>query len=296
MGKLENELLMGTNNNFPKDIKKYTHKNISLIKPSFYILNMETYFDNYHFVIPTTQPPPLKIENKQYFLKDNRVMPVNYGQTLKVNIVNPKTKSNEPEFLPTKEYIALFIDKELLQNITYNACGKTNVQFYNETHLFSKKLKDLLDFFTQEVVTIQQGRTLMMDSICVQISIQLIRDLKSNISYRIFEKEYESKSHVNIAIEFLREYYNSNINLDDLCKVTNLSPYHLIRIFKAETGKTPHSYLLDVKIEKAQEMIKTKHYSLNEIAHLCGFVRQSHFSTVFKKRTGITPLAYLKSL
>jgi len=45
----------------------------------------------------------------------------------------------------------------------------------------------------------------------------------------------------------------------------HLSPYHFIRVFKAQTGKTPNQYLLDIKIKKAREMLGQRRHSVTEV-------------------------------
>ncbi len=71
-----------------------------------------------------------------------------------------------------------------------------------------------------------------------------------------------------------------------------MSPYHFIRIFKNETGKTPYEYLVDIKIEKACSLLRRSNLSVTEICFLCGFNSSSHFSTVFKQKIGVSPSMY----
>jgi AraC-like DNA-binding protein len=293
---LENELLEGSYAGLPSPIKIYTHPNIILVKPSFYILNMECHFDNYHFPIPAFQPPTLKIGRREYTLSPYRAMAINPEQSIKNVRGDTKQTSLTTQYMSTKEYTALFVNKRFLQGIAYNVCGKAEVQFVNDNYIVTKQLKGFLESFAYEFVNMQQGRSLLLDCTSTQIAIQLLRELKSNLSSSVLEKTYQGKSHASKATEFMREYYTSDVHLDDLCKVANLSPYHFIRVFKAEIGKTPHEYLLDLRIEKAKEMIKANQYALHEIADICGFIKQSHFCTVFKKRVGVSPSTYRKEL
>ena len=92
----------------------------------------------------------------------------------------------------------------------------------------------------------------------------------------------------------MHAYYNSNIKIDDICNQINISPYHFIRMFKAKTGTTPHEYLLGIRVNKAEEMLKKGIYSIEEVARLCGYIDASHFSSYFKRVLGVTPSAYKK--
>lgn len=92
------------------------------------------------------------------------------------------------------------------------------------------------------------------------------------------------------------ENYTGNYSLQEVSRVANLSPYHFIRVFRAETGKTPYDFLLDVKIEKSKEMLKSVSKTVTDACFGCGFNNISHFTVAFKKRVGVTPSDYRKSL
>lgn len=285
MLKLDDILFKKLPDEYTSDLKIYASNNISIAKPDKFITNVESCFNNYHISIPTVTPPPTKIGSRVYEFKANRAMVLNPGQPILVT-----------EDVPTKEYIAIVVNKKFMQEIAYNACGKTDVQFILDNYVVSRRLMNSIEEFIYEATNKLSNFTLMLDSLSIQIAVQLLREIDSNITSKISKKVYSDKPHINKAIEFIEEYYNSNISIEDLCKVCNLSPYHFIRIFKQETGKTPHEYILDKKIEEAIKLIEGKQYSLNEIAQLCGFISQSHFSTVFRKRIGISPSLYRKQL
>lgn len=86
--------------------------------------------------------------------------------------------------------------------------------------------------------------------------------------------------------------YQSKITLEQLSQMVNLSPVHFQRIFTATTGKSPHKYLLDRRLQVAKELLLVSNHSLNEIALMCGFSSQSRFNIVFKQHEGITPTEY----
>lgn len=282
---LDNMVFKKLPDEYITDLKAYANNNISIAKPNKFIVKIESCFDNYHISIPTVTPPHTKIGNKIYEFKANRAMALNPGQSILVT-----------QDVHTREYTALVINKRFLQEIAYNACGKTDVQFILDSYVVSRRLTNFFEDFIYEATNMQSNYTLMLDSISIQIVIQLLREINSNILNKINRKVYSDKPHINKAIEYIKEYYNSNISIDDLCKVCNLSPYHFIRIFKLETGKTPHEFILDKKISKALRKIKDGQHSLNEVSQLCGFISQSHFSTVFKKKVGVSPLVYKRQL
>lgn len=92
---------------------------------------------------------------------------------------------------------------------------------------------------------------------------------------------------------YVRANLNREITLSNLAKTAAMSESKFARSFKASTGITPYQYALKERLEAAKGMLRHKgNMSLTEIADATGFSSQSHFSTVFKKSTNITPLKY----
>ena len=68
---------------------------------------------------------------------------------------------------------------------------------------------------------------------------------------------------------------------------------YLKKGFKALTGKTIHEYTQDLRINKAKEMLQQQGLSVSDVANTLGFSSISHFSTAFKKATGMKPCELL---
>lgn len=80
-----------------------------------------------------------------------------------------------------------------------------------------------------------------------------------------------------------------DLSLADLAGAACLSPFHFARSFKAATGKSPHRYLLDLRLSRARDMVANSHAPLADIAMTCGFCSQAHLTSAFKLHLGITP-------
>src|SRR3984957_12349443 len=95
------------------------------------------------------------------------------------------------------------------------------------------------------------------------------------------------------AIRRIREYVEAHLgesmDLATLAAVAGLSIHHFARGFKQSTGLTPHSYLTQKRVERAQEMLAHTALSLSEIAYAVGFSDQSHLARHFRQILGITP-------
>lgn len=91
---------------------------------------------------------------------------------------------------------------------------------------------------------------------------------------------------------YIRENAHTRISLSDLAGIAGMSKYYMLRMFKAETGLTPHAFLNQARAAMARAMMVDGRASLAEIALGCGFFDQSHMNRIFKKVFGITPGQY----
>ena len=176
--------------------------------------------------------------------------------------------------------------------------GKRNVDFQNVPVLLDLDLENLIEMFIFESLNKQAGHEFILEHISSLLGAKILRTLNSNLELR--EKHHShhssvSKIEINRALEYLHAKINQGFSLNNVAETTGLSKYHFIREFKKETGKTPYQYYIDLKIDKAIELIKEQRYTITDICFMCGFKDHSHFSRVFKNKTGITPSRF-KSL
>jgi AraC family transcriptional regulator len=90
--------------------------------------------------------------------------------------------------------------------------------------------------------------------------------------------------------------FSCDLSLQTLANESGYSRVHFVRMFKGATGYSPHNYLLNLKLERARELLKNPSTSLIDIALDCGFSSHSHMSRLFRKSVGVTPSAYRRSL
>ncbi len=86
-------------------------------------------------------------------------------------------------------------------------------------------------------------------------------------------------------------YMNSSpdiLTIEQLSKLFNMDKYYFIKLFKKETGVTPHKYMNNLRLEKAFTALKNG-CDVKSLAFECGFSSQSAFSNTFKKKFGISP-------
>jgi len=90
---------------------------------------------------------------------------------------------------------------------------------------------------------------------------------------------------------FIDGHYHQNIDLDNIAGEAYFSKFHFIRIFKTTYGKTPHQYLIAVRIANAKLLLQ-KGKSVNQVCYSVGFDSISSFSALFKRLSGLAPSVY----
>ncbi|MBP3627579.1 MAG: helix-turn-helix domain-containing protein [Clostridia bacterium] len=93
-------------------------------------------------------------------------------------------------------------------------------------------------------------------------------------------------------IEFLHENLDKSVNLNEISDKFSYSLSSIKRVFKEETGYSVISYLNNLRMQKARELLENTNLSVEDISVLTGFSNVCYFSTAFKKKWGISPLQY----
>ncbi len=92
--------------------------------------------------------------------------------------------------------------------------------------------------------------------------------------------------------QYIQDNLDGELRLAELSAQVHMSPYHFARLFKRSTGTPPHRFVLRRRIDRATALLATGELSICEIARVVGFQTPSHFTTVFRRITGITPSVY----
>lgn len=111
----------------------------------------------------------------------------------------------------------------------------------------------------------------------------------------VIRKEYP-ESIVTKSLEYIEKHFSRDINLDEVAKSVNVSPYYFSKLFKEETGTNFIEYLTNLRIETAKRLLKERNLSIKEICIESGYSNPNYFSRIFKKWTGITPTEFRENL
>lgn len=94
------------------------------------------------------------------------------------------------------------------------------------------------------------------------------------------------------AMIYISEHFTEEIPVSRIAAVAGMSEYHFIRVFRQETGYTPHEYIVNRRMASARYLLKYTELTVKEICFNTGFSSESVFCNAFKKQHRMTPQQY----
>lgn len=110
------------------------------------------------------------------------------------------------------------------------------------------------------------------------------------------EREKRAGHLLILAKNYIKDKYTEDISLEQVAEHVNLNPVYFSKLFKKQTGETFSDYVMNMRIEKAKQLMRNEALSLKEICFQIGYNDPNYFSRVFKKCTNEAPKEYRQKL
>lgn len=161
---------------------------------------------------------------------------------------------------------------------------------FDVTHKFHKVKSRNLDLMKTRFAALTHhwfGRLPHDDLISVGIALELL-------GYYARELAEESIASVKLRLmqevqDYIRTHYRERIRIEDLSRQIDRAPNYITQTFKAVTGMTPISYLHQVRIYAARDLILDSRMTIGEVADYLGYSDQAYFNRMFKRIMGYPP-------
>lgn len=225
------------------------------------------------------------IEGEICEVKEGDLLIINPGD--KHQALRSTTKAN-----PTTEFFVACSDIQLKN------CAPNCLPLPPDGHVIHtkgelrQKLFKICSAMEAENALCRQGRYFMLKSYLMQMLLLVIREQceppmrAEGYAFESVNKKYVVEQIVN----YFEDHYSEKISLDQIAENMYLSPFYISKIFKVETGDTPIRHLINIRLEKAKELLENGNGgSIQEVAATVGYEDAYHFSKLFKKHYGITP-------
>ena len=145
---------------------------------------------------------------------------------------------------------------------------------------FKNSISSIVDEFSKQRIYFREA--------CGTTLKKLLIDLHKNN----FENQTSSTDAINKTIKYINSNFTREIKNSELAEIAGYHEYHLNRLFIKHTGISMHKYILNSRINEGKRLLLNTKLSISDIASRIGFNSHTHFSTYFKKETGLSPFEY----
>ena len=189
------------------------------------------------------------------------------------------------------EYHAVILPK----GMSYSLYG-------NKSGIFPVINFDCKEFLCGEVISlpIQSADTYIKDFEKMK-ALSLFEENRAkmmSVFYNILHRlstESSVRSVIIPAIRYIESnYQNPKLSNAELAEKCNISEVYFRKIFTENYKTTPKQFIMDIRINKAKQLLSDGLIKVGAVAEQCGFSNQYHFCRLFKEKTGITPTEYMK--
>lgn len=228
--------------------------------------------EDFYFLSNTEQNYTLKIDNPS----ETEVFNIHFGDDFFVDVFqklqqkdgfsleNPFEKRADLPLFHNQLYKKDAAFEKLIQDLYF--ISKNQIQ---EDLLYKEKLSDLIFYLLQKHQNI----------------LKKIEKLPANKQ----STKAEIHKRLSLSIDFIFENYQQKIDLATLSEISCLSKFHYLRLFKQFFGKSPYQFIIQLRLEKAKELLQKTNFPIQNIADGLGFQNLSSFSRLFRQRMSVYP-------
>lgn len=142
----------------------------------------------------------------------------------------------------------------------------------------------------------RKGRELLMKADCLGLLISTMRNRRDLKEVTEGERRSKTKAwvHIEQAVEFInRSDLAEGPDNESIARAAGVSPNYLTKVFQEYIGVSLHKYVMNLKVEKAQQLLLTGKVNITEAAGMTGFSSIHVFSKTFKSVMGISPSEFI---
>ena len=202
---------------------------------------------------------------------------------------------HRPEFEVGVAYerIILYISPEFLQRQSVPDCDLSECFSGRFGHVLRTEESRQQPIFTlaaaleKELSGNEYGREILSNSLLLRLLVQISRELRRSGSDQSGLTEPKNDRILEL-MRYIDAHITEDLNIDDLAEHIYLSKYHMMRLFRQETGRSIHDYLQERRLLHARDLIR-QGISATDSCFQSGFRSYSSFTRAYAKHFGTTP-------
>jgi len=188
--------------------------------------------------------------------------------------------------------IILSIEPEVLQSMISGSQNRNAFELIRLWRGTDPTLRDILLRLRSEIQSEFPAGPFLAEHLCTKLTEELIQRYSIGKLRLDRYKGGLPGNKLSQAMDYIDSFLDRNLTTSDIGRAVGLSKYHFGKAFSTSTGTTIHSFVLARRMRRSRELLVDSDLPLSHIASAVGFSSQSHFTTVFLERTGVTPGRY----
>ena len=210
---------------------------------------------------------------------------------INVNDVNYPIRENTLFFFTPLDFEKIEIDGDVkLLNISF--CPEwIHESIANELTSYTV-INDYIFPYTERICNEYRKKKQFNQTIIENMLTIMLIDISRNIRENEIKQGNRYDKNIRKAINYIHLHFKNNINLNEVAKITYLSPAYFSTVFKKSTSMSFLQYLTDLRLKYARRLLVNTKISITDICYNSGFSSFSNFSRLFKGKYKMTPRLY----
>ena len=202
---------------------------------------------------------------------------------------------HKPEFAADAPYerVIVYISPEFLRQASAEDCDLLQIFSGEKSHVYrpqadmAKKLSAMMAALERELSGREYGRIVLSSGLLLRILVSIGRDLRQGSGIPAEPSQPADPRIANIQA-YIDRHIEEDLTVDQIAEAAYLSKFHMMRLFRAQTGQSIHEYISQQRLMLAQELIR-QGVAATDAAFRCGFGSYSSFTRAYAKQFGTTP-------
>lgn len=228
---------------------------------------------------------------------DGRLYHHHYFQTANSNLLMvPADVTNSVVWTGDAEFSILTLCPKFVREVAHESIDPDRVELTPQVWTVDRLIYQICLSLKDDIEAGYPTGKIFGESAATMLAARILQQYSVRTPKLASDEDGLSSYNLRQVLDYIRSHLSQDLSIADLAQVAGMSPYYFLRLFKKSMHVTPHQYIIQMRIDRAKELLRSRELSIADIAFECGFTSQSHFTNVFRQSIGIAPRAYQRSL